>query len=66
MAKRIRTPSEVDRLRAKQVKGVMPLIGGLLDAWEEVPNDFRCEIQEHAAPLADYLDAINRKMEDVE
>ena len=63
-AKRVRTPSEVDRLRGKQAKTVMPLIGGLLDAWEGVPNDFRCEIKEHAALLADYLDAINRKMED--
>lgn len=63
MAKRIRTPSEVERLRARQTKTVMPLIGGLLDAWEGVPNDFRCDIKEHAASLADYLDAINRKME---
>lgn len=64
MAKRIRTPSEVDRLRAKQAKTVMPLIGGLLGAWEGVPNDFRAEIEEHATGLAEYLDEINAKMED--
>ena len=30
---------ELKRLRQEQAKRVMPMIGGLLDAWDELPND---------------------------
>ena len=54
---------ELARLRKKQAARVMPLIGQLLDAWEEVPNDFKAEIEEHAEALAVCLDEILEAVE---
>lgn len=32
---------EREKIRQEQVRLVMPLIGPLLDAWDEIPNDAR-------------------------
>ena len=34
---------ERQTIRLKQAKGVMPLIGGLLDAWDDLPNDVKSD-----------------------
>ena len=36
---------DLRRRRAEQAKRVMPLIGPLLDAWEQLPNDVRSDIE---------------------
>jgi len=32
-----------ERIRKEQSRNVMPLIGGLLDAWDELPNDVKSD-----------------------
>jgi len=54
---------EVQDLREEQTKRVMPLIGGLLDAWDGLSNDFKETMIEEAPSLVAYLDDINRAME---
>lgn len=56
--------SEIDQLREQQAKAVMPIIGGLLDAWESVPND---QIEGPAMDnLARHLERIDAAMEFLE
>ena len=50
------------KARAKQAQGVMPLIGPLLDAWDEVPNDFRSLIVDQCPSLAHHLSKIDDAM----
>lgn len=52
---------EVKRLRRVQAKYVMPLIGQLLDAWEQLPNDVACmdELEE----LSQIIESIEQGME---
>jgi hypothetical protein len=57
------TDGEKESLRLEQNERVMPLIGGLLDAWEGLSNDLRSTIAEEAPELGFYLDRINRAME---
>lgn len=52
--------SEVDRLSAAQAEAVMPMIGPLLDAWENVDTDITNEEVE----LTKWLNAINQAMEE--
>ena len=55
---------ELKRLRAAQAKAVMPLIGPLLDAWEQLPNDV-LDMEEFAELLAT-IEAVNEAMENAE
>lgn len=50
---------ELEGLRNEQAKAVMPLIGPLLDAWEGVPNDMKCELED----LTEAIAAIERGMD---
>lgn len=50
--------SEVEKLRAKQAKKVMPLIGPLLDAWEMLDNGTRSDLEIDAPNLCAALDKI--------
>lgn len=50
------------KARAVQAKQVMPLIGPLLDAWEEVPNDVKSGLREDCPMLCGYLDTIETAM----
>lgn len=54
---------ELEQLRRKQMRAVMPLIGPLLDAWDGAPNDLKGEIEEGATDLAEALDSIRDAME---
>lgn len=54
---------ELEQLRRKQMRAVMPLVGPLLDAWDDVPNDLKGEIEEGATDLAEALDSIRDAME---
>lgn len=56
--------NERKRLRKQQAEAVMPVIGPLLDAYEQLPNDVRDmdELQE----LFGYLDEIETGMESAE
>jgi hypothetical protein len=49
--------------RRRQRRTVMDLIGPLLDAWEDIPNDIKSDLREHCTPLCHYLDRINEAME---
>lgn len=42
----------LDRLRGEQAKRVMPLIGPLLDAWDNVPNDVMSDLTEQCPEFA--------------
>ncbi len=53
----------VKAARAVQAREVMPLIGPLLDAWEEVPNDMRSLIADQCPQLAHYLSKIDDAMQ---
>lgn len=52
---------ELQRLRRVQAKYVMPLIGPLLDAWEQVPSDIACSDELEELSVA--IEAINDAME---
>lgn len=52
--------------RTKQARRVMPLIGPLLDAWEEVPNDLRSLLVDQCPTLASNLSKIEDAMGGVE
>jgi hypothetical protein len=54
---------ERHNLRIAQAKTVMPLIGPLLDAWENAPNDLRSDIESFAPQLAANLEAIATAVE---
>jgi len=34
---------EREKIRKLQAKGVMLIIGPLLDAWDDLPNDVKCD-----------------------
>ena len=55
--------NERQLLIEEQVKKVMPLIGGLLDAFDGMPNDVRSYLEDEAPHLIDYLLKIDRGME---
>ena len=55
--------SEVEKLRAKQAKKVMPLIGPLLDAWEMLDNGTRSDLELDAPSLCSALDKISAAIE---
>lgn len=57
---------EVKRLRRAQAREVMPLIGGLLDAWDGMALDLREQIAEEKPAFADAIEAINEAMENAE
>lgn len=50
--------------RLVQAKKVMPLIGGLLDAWEGMSNDEKGSLREDHPSLCEHLDRIDAAMED--
>lgn len=56
--------NELTRLRKAQAKAVMPLIGPLLDAFEQLPNDVSG--MDELADLCAAIEAINSAMEDAE
>ena len=52
---------ERQRRRQRQAKAVMPMIGPLLDAWDDLPNDVKDDPElEH---LATHINLINDAME---
>lgn len=57
---------EIKRLRRAQAKLVMPLIGPLLDAYEQLPNDLVSSIEDQAQGLAEAISAIQDAMENAE
>lgn len=54
---------EIDKLRAKQTRRVMPLIGPLLDAWEGTHNDLKGEIEELEPALFEQLQNLAKAVE---
>jgi len=52
---------EVSSERRRQTKAVMPLIGPLLDCWDELPNDVKSEPELEG--LAEWINKINDGME---
>ena len=54
---------ERDQLRKAQTKAVMPMIGPLLDAWDDVPSDLRDYMKEQCPQLGCWLDDISAAME---
>ena len=57
---------ERKQLREAQAREVMPMIGPLLDAWEQVPNDMVADLCFHAPSLTTYMEKINHAMETAE
>lgn len=55
---------ELKRLRAAQAKAVMPLMGQLLDAWEQIPNDVAT--MDELSELSQLLEDIDNAMENAE
>lgn len=55
---------EVRRERAAQTRRVMPMIGGLVDAWDGLSNDFKADVREESQTLANYLDRISAAVSD--
>lgn len=53
----------LDRLRREQAERVMPLIGPLLDAWEQMPNDVRSHLDEGCPMLSHFIERIYCGME---
>lgn len=53
---------EVVKLRKKQAERVMPLIGPLLDAWDNTDNDTKSTLRAEYPVLCDYLDKIESGM----
>jgi hypothetical protein len=55
----------IDKERAKmirtQIKTVMPLIGGFLDAWDDLPNDVKCDPE--LDNVREHIERIDRAME---
>ncbi len=47
--------------RSKQAKRVMPLIGGFLDAWDQLPNDIKSD--EYLSSVREYVEQISSSME---
>jgi hypothetical protein len=53
--------SEVVVLRREQSKRVMPMIGGLLDAWEQLPNDVKHD--DDLTSVREHIERIDAAME---
>jgi len=51
-----------ERIREEQSRNVMPLIGGLLDAWDELPNDVKSDPELNR--LAKNIQRIDTAMEE--
>lgn len=49
--------NEIERLRKKQAEKVMPMIGALLEAWDDLPNDVKSD------PELDRLERQIRKID---
>ena len=54
---------ELKQLRKTQSDGVMPLIGTLLDGWQQLPNDLLEEIKEESPSLYKVFHSISKIME---
>jgi hypothetical protein len=54
-------PAEVEILRQEQAAAVMPLIGPLLDAWDGLPNDVKCD--DELSGVRRSIGAISRGMD---
>lgn len=50
--------TNLNQLRREQAQRVMPLIGGLLDAWEQMPNDLRSDLDEQC-PMLSHLSSVS-------
>jgi hypothetical protein len=53
---------EVATLRAEQAARVMPLIGPLLDAWDNTDNDTKSTMRSEYPALCDYLGKLEAAM----
>jgi len=53
----------VHQLRTEQIRRVMALIGPLLDAWDELPNDIKSDLD--LDNFAGHMRALNRAMEGI-
>lgn len=53
--------SELDVLRREQAERVVPLIGGLLDAWDQLPNDVSHE--DELTNVKKHIERIDAAME---
>jgi len=53
--------AERKSIRRKQARDVMPLIGNLLDAWDDLPNDVKTDPE--LERLATKIELIDRAME---
>ena len=56
--------AERESIRRKQTWDVMPLIGNLLDAWDDLPNDVKTDPE--LERLADKIESIDRAMENTD
>ena len=52
---------EREKIRKQQSNGVMPLIGRLLDVWDDLPND--CKADEEFKGIANVIQEISEIME---
>jgi hypothetical protein len=53
--------SEIANGRKAQAREVMPMIGGLLDAWDQLPTDVRTD--EELSEVRVWIERINSAME---
>lgn len=58
-----RIAKELESLRKKQAKRVMPLIGPLLDAFDQLPGDIRTGLEEDASEFVECLNKVLDAME---
>lgn len=54
---------ERDQLRKEQAENVMPMIGSLLDRWEDLPNDVKSDAE--LSVFRKSIDNVRMAMEDV-
>ena len=54
---------ERDQLRKAQADAVMPMVGPMIDAWLDVPNDVRDYMKEQCPTLGCWLDDISAALE---
>jgi hypothetical protein len=53
----------LDKLRQQQAARVMPIVGGLLDAWEGTENDEKAALEQDFPHLCELLRALNNAVE---
>lgn len=58
-----RLAKEAESLRMKQAKRVMPLIGPLLDEFDQLPGDIRTGLEEDAS---DFVECLNKVLDAME